>query len=189
MRGAFAVAVLLLVGQAALAQDKPVAAAAAPVAPPQAVPTPPPVLTNYYRSDANAAAEVAGAVAEAKAGGRTAILVFGADWCSDSTALAAVLTSNFFQAYLGNRYSVTFIDVNRPTRGEGRNQDVIRQFGIEAMTGTPEVLVIGRDGKMLNTVEDAHSWRNADDRPVLEIMRYFRDFPAHVVQPAPKPKA
>ena len=33
MRGAFAVAALLLVGQAALAQDKPVAAAAAPVAP------------------------------------------------------------------------------------------------------------------------------------------------------------
>lgn len=174
---AIAAAALLLSGQAALAQAVPSATTA-----PAPAPAERPILTRYYRADANAAAQVDGAVAEARAGGRVAILVFGADWCSDSTALAAFLTSDLFQAYLGNRYSVTFIDVNRPTKGEGRNQDIIRRFGIEQMTGTPEVLVIGAEGKPLNTIEDAHSWRNAGDRPMLEIYRYFRDF--QPMQPA-----
>ncbi|MBN8502746.1 MAG: thioredoxin family protein [Sphingomonadales bacterium] len=160
--------------------DKPAGNVPAPTsgaAPIVAAPATPPVLTNYFRSDANAAAMVDGAVAEAKAGGRRAILVFGADWCSDSVALAAVLSSDFFQAYLGSKYSVTFIDVNRPTRGQGRNQEIVRQFGIETMTGTPEVVVIGRSGRPLNTLADAQSWRNAGERPVLQIMGYFRDLP------------
>lgn len=144
----------------------------------------PQIMTNYYRRDANAAAQVEGAVAEAKAGGRQAILVFGADWCSDSTALAAVLTSDMFKGYLGNRYSVTFIDVNRPTKGDGRNQDLTARYGIEKMTGTPEVLVIGKDGKPINSIEDAHSWRNAGDRPILKIMRYFYDLKPAASAPA-----
>ncbi|MBS0481477.1 MAG: hypothetical protein JSR96_04875 [Proteobacteria bacterium] len=179
-RGRFAVLVLGLAAIGAapvLAADAPKPEAAPAPLPPD-LHVPPPVLTHYYRSDANAAAEVEGAVAEAKVGGRLAILVFGADWCSDSTSLAAVLSSDFFRAYLGNRYSVTFIDVNRPTKGQGRNQDVIRKFGIEAMTGTPEVLIIGRAGKPINSIADAHGWRNAGDRPVLEIIRYFRDLKA-----------
>ncbi len=160
----------------ALAAAGLIGAAPAPdaAAPPLAKPAPP-VLTHYYRTDVDAGAEVDGAVAEARAGGRTAILVFGADWCSDSTSLAAVLSSDFFQAHLGNRYSVTFIDVNRPTKGEGRNQDVIARFGVTAMTGTPEVLVIGKSGKMINTLGEAHAWRDAGDRSVLSIVRYFRD--------------
>lgn len=144
---------------------------AVPAPPPLAVPAP--VLTHYYPADVNAAAQVEGAVAEARAGGRRAVLVFGADWCSDSTALAAVLKSDLWQAHFGKRYSLTFIDVNRPTRGQGRNQDVIARFGIDKMTGTPEMLVIGRDGTMLNTVEDAHSWQNAGNRPVSAIFKWF----------------
>ncbi|MEQ1542910.1 MAG: thioredoxin family protein [Novosphingobium sp.] len=148
--------------------------AATPLAvlpPPLAAPAP--VLTHYYPADANAAAQVEGAVAEARAGGRRAVLVFGADWCSDSTALAAILKSDLWQAHFGKRYSLTFIDVNRPTKGQGRNQDVIGRFGIDKMTGTPELLVIGQDGKPLNTAEDAHSWRDAGDRPVSAVFKWF----------------
>lgn len=148
-------------------------AASAPVAVPPPLAVPAPVLTHYYPADANAAAQVEGAVAEARAGGRRAVLVFGADWCSDSNALAAVLKSDLWQAHFGKHYSLTFIDVNRPTRGQGRNQDVIARFGIEKMTGTPEMLVIGQEGKPLNSAEDAHSWRDAGDRPVSAIFKWF----------------
>lgn len=155
-----------------------------PAAPPLEVHTAPPILTNYYRKDANVAAQVEGAIAEAKAGGRMAILVFGADWCSDSVALAAVLKSDLFQGYLGDRYSVTLVDVNRPTKGEGRNQDIVQRLGIDQMTGTPEVLVIGKDGKPINTIEDAHSWRNAGERPVKSIMHYFFDLKTEPSKPS-----
>lgn len=177
--------VALAFGAILIGADKPEVASPAPVKPvPQVeVHASPPVLTNYFRKDAPAAAQVEGAIAEAKAGGRQAILVFGADWCSDSTALAAVLKSDFFQAYLGDRYSVTLVDVNLPTRGDGRNQDIVQRLGIDKMTGTPEVLVIGKDGKPINTIEDAHSWRNAGDRPFLSIVRYFRDLKSEPVKP------
>lgn len=158
---------LALLLAAAAAEPIPAAALAVPVA---ERPT-----AHYYPPEANAAAQVEGALAEAKAGGRMAVLVFGADWCSDSRALAAVLSSEMFRVELGARYNVVFVDVNRPTKGQGRNQDLVQRLGIDKMTGTPEVLVIGQDGKPLNGIEDAHSWRNAGDRPVLAILRWFRD--------------
>lgn len=130
---------------------------------------------HYYPAEANAAAQVDGALAEAKAGGRLAVLVFGADWCSDSRALAAFLTSDMFKVELGARYNVVFVDVNRPTKGQGRNQDLVKRLGIAEMTGTPEVLVFGAEGKPLNSIEDAHAWRNAGDRSVLTMYRWFRD--------------
>lgn len=130
--------------------------------------------TNYYPPEANAAAQVEGALAEARAGGRMAVLVFGADWCSDSVALAIVLKSEAFRAKLGDKFNPVFIDVNRPTRGEGRNQDLVNRLGIDKMTGTPEMLVIGRDGKPLNTIADAHSWRDAGNRGIDAIFAWFR---------------
>lgn len=132
-----------------------------------------PTTAHYYPLEARA--EVDAAVAEAQAGGRLAVLVFGADWCSDSRALAAFLKSDMFQVELGKRYNVVFIDVYMPTRGAGRNQDLIQRFGIDKMTGTPEVLVIGKDGKPINSIENAHSWRDAGDRSILSIYRWFRD--------------
>jgi len=150
-----------------------VAAAPAPVPAPPALSVPASAVTHYYPAAANAAAQVEGALAEARAGGRLPVLVFGADWCHDSTALAAVLKSELWQVYFGQRYSLIFIDVNRPTTGQGRNQDLIARFGIERMTGTPELLVIGRDGRPLNSIEDAHSWRDASDRSVTTIFKWF----------------
>ena len=190
MRAGLVLSSLLLVSQAAQSQQLPAQPVPAASPAPVAQSADHPVLTSYYNQAANAAAQVDGAVAEARSGGRLAVLVFGADWCGDSVALAAVLDSDLFRAHLGERYSVTFIDVNRPTRGEGRNLDVLAQFGFEPMTGTPEVLVIGRDGKPINSNADAHSWRDAGDRPVRDIMRYFRDLPAPrdgaATTPAPK---
>jgi thiol-disulfide isomerase/thioredoxin len=164
-----------------LAAEAPVAAA--PVAPPPATvparyPVSRPLWTHYYSFDANAAAEIDGALAEAKAGGRLPVLVFGADWCGDSRALAAILTSDTWAGEFGNRYRVVFIDVDHPTRDHGRNEDQIARFGIKKMTGTPEMLVIGRDGQPLNSLKDAMGWDNAGARPVGEILGWFRNLPA-----------
>lgn len=141
-------------------------------APPAPAPVPASVqLTHYYRE--NPGAEVEAALAEARSGGRKAILVFGADWCGDSRALAAILSSDTFRVRFGNRFSVTFIDVGHPVDGQGRNLDLIARFGIDKMTGTPEVLAIGREGKPLNTLADAHSWHDAADRSTRAIFKWL----------------
>ena len=165
-----------------LAAEAP-AAAAAPTAPPAAsvparYPTEHPLWTHYYPFDANAGAEIEGALAEAKAGGRLPVLVFGADWCGDSRALAAVLTSDTWTGEFGTRYRTVFIDVDHPTKDHGRNEDLIARFGIKKMTGTPEMLVIGRDGQPLNSLKDAMDWQNAGDHPVAEIIHWFRQLRA-----------
>lgn len=174
MMPAFA-ALLLAAGAPAAATPPPAPAAVpAPAAAPARYPISRPLWTHYYPLEGNAGAEIDGALAEAKAGGRQAVLVFGADWCGDSRALAAILTSETWTGEFGSRYRVVFVDVDHPTKDHGRNEDQIARFGVKKMTGTPEMLVIGADGKPLNSIEDALGWENAGDRPVSEIIGWFR---------------
>ena len=164
-------------------------AAMAPAATPPVAGSPPPAAstsanhaTHYYPPAADATALVEAALAEAAGGGRRAVLVFGADWCHDSQALAAVLSSETFSAEFGDRYRVVFIDVDHPKADHGRNQELIARFGVKKMMGTPEMLVIGADGKPLNSIKDAQSWHNAGNRSVNAILGWFGALP-----PAPKP--
>ncbi|MBS0254311.1 MAG: thioredoxin family protein [Proteobacteria bacterium] len=168
-------AALLLAAEAPAAAAPAPAAAVPSTAAPARYPIGRPLWTHYYPFDANARAEIEGAMAEAKAGGRLPVLVFGADWCGDSRALAAILTSEMWQGEFGGRYRVVFIDVDHPTKDHGRNEDLIARFGIAKMTGTPEMLVIGRDGQPLNSLKDAMDWENAGDRPVGAILKWFRE--------------
>jgi thiol-disulfide isomerase/thioredoxin len=129
----------------------------------------------YYPEDADAAKVLDTALAAAKAEGKLAVVVFGADWCHDSQALARVLTSDAFKAEFGARFAVTFIDVGTPQIGEGRNLDLAKRFGIKKLEGTPAMVVISPKGKRLNSKGDAVSWRDADSRPVDAIYGWFRD--------------
>ena len=128
----------------------------------------------YYPQDADAAKALDAALAGAKAEGKLAVVVFGADWCHDSQGLARVLMSDAFKAEFGARFSVTFIDVGTPQMGEGRNLDLAKRFGIKRLEGTPAMVVISPKGKRLNSKSDAVSWRNADSRPVEAIFGWFR---------------
>lgn len=128
----------------------------------------------YYPEDADAAKVLDAALVAAKAEGKLAVIVFGADWCHDSQGLARVLTSDAFKAEFGTRFSVTFIDVGTPQVGEGRNLDLAKRFGIKRLESTPAMVVISPKGKRLNSKSDAVSWRNADSRPVEAIFGWFR---------------
>lgn len=130
--------------------------------------------TAYYPAAADARADLDAALADAAQSGRSAVIVFGADWCHDSTALAKVLTGQTFRAEFGTRFSVTFIDVDVPQTGNGRNLDLIARYGVKRMRGTPAMFVIGPDGRPRNSRRDAQSWRNADSRGEAAILDWFR---------------
>ena len=140
--------------------DKPVAAAVA------AMP--------FYDQKADARAAMDAALAEAALSGRSAVLVFGADWCHDSVALAKVLTSDAFKAEFGKAYSVTFIDVGVPQTGNGRNIDLLARFKVKQLNGTPAMFVVGPNGKQRNKSKDALSWRNAESRGAAATLDWFR---------------
>ena len=130
--------------------------------------------THFYPADADGASVLAAALAEAAAQGRVAVIVFGADWCRDSRALARTLTSDAFRSEFGGRYSVTFIDVGKPQTGNGRNLDLVARFGVKKLKSTPALFLISPRGKRINTRKDAIGWRNADSRGEAAILEWFR---------------
>ena len=139
--------------------EKPAAAAAAP---------------SFYDSKADARADVERALTDAAQAGRSAVFVFGADWCHDSIALAKVLTSDAFKTEFGPGYSVTFIDVGVPQRGKGRNIDLLARFKVKELKGTPAMFVVRPDGTLRNKRKDALSWRNAESRGASATLEWFR---------------
>lgn len=128
----------------------------------------------FYPAAADARADLDAALVDAARSGRFAVVVFGGDWCHDSTGLARVLTGPAFRDEFGARFSVTFIDVGVPQTGNGRNLDLIARYGVKRMRGTPALFVIGPDGRPRNSRRDAQSWRNADSRGEAAILDWFR---------------
>lgn len=92
------------------------------------------------------------------------LAVFGANWCHDSRALAGWLETPRFRALTDEHYHVVYIDAGVPQTGEGRNLDLAAEYGVDDVTGTPSVLFLDGGGELLNTPEDARSWRNAASR-------------------------
>jgi thiol-disulfide isomerase/thioredoxin len=153
MKRLAAIALLMLV-PAAQAAEAPVTSAV-----PEAKP---------FDEKADAPAQVDAAIARAKANSREAILVFGANWCGDSRALAGWFATPRFKAMLDARYEIVWIDVGQ----KDRNLDLARRFGLDGIKGTPTVLVVDGEGRPLN-LRDAPKWSNARSRSADAIFSYF----------------
>ena len=130
----------------------------------------------FYPADIDGPAVLDRALTHAAASKAKAVIVFGADWCHDSRALAQVLTSAAFNREFGSRFEVTFINVGRPQTGEGRNLDLVKRLGVKNLKSTPALFVLRGDGKLLNGKKDAVSWRNAESRGTDKVLAWFRGF-------------
>lgn len=122
---------------------------------------------------ADADAEVAAALSRAKAANRLGIIVLGANWCHDSRALAGWFATPRFAGMIAARYELVYVDIGY----KDRNLDIAKRFGIKTLKGTPTVLVVDGNGKLLNK-KDAPSWRNAASRSEDAIYEAFAEFTA-----------
>ena len=129
-----------------------------------------------YFANRNAQADVERALVDAKRSGKTVLIVMGANWCHDSVGLAGWLAAPRFEELMRDRYEIVYVDVGTPQTGKGRNLDIAARFGIKKVKGTPLVMLVSTDGKLLNSKKDAVSWRNAASRSENDIYRYFADF-------------
>jgi thioredoxin-related protein len=119
-----------------------------------------------------ASKDVDAALIAAAATGKHVILVFGANWCHDSRALAGWFATPRFAAMLRDRYEIVWINVGDNLGEKDRNGDLARRFGLGPITKTPTVLIVDGEGKPLN-LADAPSWANASTRSEDAIFRYF----------------
>lgn len=121
---------------------------------------------------------LAQALATAQAQDRLVLVVYGANWCHDSRALAGWLETPRFAALVADAYEVVFIEAGVPQTGEGRHLDIAADLGVTDITGTPTLLVLGSDGALLNSPENARAWRNAASRSEDEIYSFLESFTA-----------
>jgi len=111
------------------------------------------------------------ALDKAKKSGNLAIVIMGANWCHDSRALSGWFASPRFARMISDQYELIYVDVGY----KDRNIDIAQRFGFERIKGTPTVLVLSHDGKLLNQIS-APSWRNAASRNEDDIFNHFDKF-------------
>ncbi|WP_426039350.1 thioredoxin family protein [Brevundimonas sp. DC300-4] len=123
---------------------------------------PGPEARPYHVSD-TASADVDAALARARQSGKRVLVVMGANWCSDSRALAGWLATDRFVELIKRKYEVVYVDIGMPRAGDRPNLAIARRFGVSELPGSPNVLVLTGDGVLVNPTT-ATSWRNAESR-------------------------
>ena len=123
----------------------------------------------------DAHADVNAALEKIAGNGKMAIIIMGANWCHDSRALTEHFATEKFQAMLNPKYEIVYVDVGVPQTGNGRNIDIAKRFGIKKIKGTPTVLILSSEGKLLNK-KKAPKWRNAASRSEDDIFNHFATF-------------
>jgi len=124
----------------------------------------------FFAED-DAKAELEATLLKAAKTGKKPLVIMGANWCHDSRALAAHFEKSKFVDLINAHYEPVYIDVGQ----KDRNIDIAQKFGHETIEGTPTVIILGKEGKILNSVS-APTWRNAASRSEREIYDYFRGF-------------
>ena len=104
-------------------------------------------LPQPYDASANADQQVAAARARAAATGKRLLIELGANWCSDSRALAGVLELPEVKSFLAQHYEVVLVDVGR----FDRNLQIPRRYGVTHLRGIPTPLIVNpKTDELLN---------------------------------------
>ncbi len=101
--------------------------------------------------------------------GKQLLVVLGADWCSDSTALAQHFSQPEFYKQLTDKYEV--ISANAGFFEHGF--DIAHHFNLPMYYGTPTVLIIDPAQSEVLNRHSFHIWANAANIRSDEYQRYF----------------
>ena len=98
-----------------------------------------------YNTTANANADIAQALAQAKAKHTPVLLIFGANWCEDCRSLNRALNTEKNAALIHQQFQVVKIDVGN----FDHNLDVTKRYGEPTKNGIPAAVIVSPDDKIL----------------------------------------
>lgn len=127
-----------------------------------------------YMPSQNAMADVEATLAKAKANGKLAMVIMGANWCHDSMAFLRRLESPEMQELVANRYEYAIVDVGYLENGS----EIIQRFGKPVIYGTPTVLIINPQTNRLLNDQNLHRWRDAESISLEDTVSYFANLQA-----------
>jgi thiol-disulfide isomerase/thioredoxin len=140
-----AVAALAILAAAAAAPTSSTAAPAPKVAIASLADLPTPLPLPYDEA-ADADAAVAAGLAKAKATHRLLLIDLGGNWCPDCRLLAGLMRQPDLARFVADHYVVVTVDVGRMNK----NLQVPARFGIDKVSGVPSLLVVDRQGRLLD---------------------------------------
>ncbi|MGH9488552.1 MAG: thioredoxin family protein [Terriglobales bacterium] len=98
-----------------------------------------------YSKTADAHAQIAAALATARAEHKRVLLDFGGNWCYDCHVLALAFERSDLAPLLHANYEVVNVDVEE----FNYNLDIVKQYGLSIMKGVPMLAVLSPQGKVL----------------------------------------
>ena len=90
-----------------------------------------------YDESADAAAQIAQALARARADSKQLMIVFGANWCGDCKMLDGEFKKPALKSLLDAHYVIVKVDVNR----FNKNLDVVKPYGEVIKRGIPSIVI------------------------------------------------
>lgn len=125
-----------------------------------------------FDKTADAKAQVSRALSSAQKSGKHVLLIYGANWCSDSTKTVALLQSDpEISRMLRESYLVTRIDVG--PKGSGRNADLVAKYHATINKGIPVLVVLDESGRLLNDTRQKRL-RDSDHKRPERIVDFLR---------------
>ncbi len=121
-----------------------------------------------YDEAANARADIAASLKQAKAQKKQVLLVFGANWCKDCRELARKMGEGALAQHVTRQYIVTKVNIGN----WDRNQDVAADYGNPSKKGIPAVAVLDAKGRLLHAT-NAGELASARDMGDAELMAVF----------------
>ena len=99
---------------------------------------------NPYDETANAKEQIQAALKTAKAENKSALIVFGANWCGDCKMLDIEMRQGELARLVNDRLVVVKVDVGK----FDRNVDVASRYGNVIKKGIPSVTMLRADGSV-----------------------------------------
>ncbi|TPH17290.1 thioredoxin family protein [Litorilituus lipolyticus] len=129
-----------------------------------------PTLASYQFAESDhVMQDIDDKLAKAKAEHKKLLLVLGAQWCHDSTGLAAKFSQSTMQTILTEHYQTLFIDVGYYQRGF----DVVSRFNMPIYYGTPTVMIIDPESETIINSDSMQQWLSADSISLENYQKYF----------------
>jgi thioredoxin 1 len=124
--------------------------------------------SSLYDEAADARADIAAALALAKADGKRVLLDFGADWCPDCHVLSAYMDGPAGRQLVEPAFHVVRVDVGY----WDHNVDVANQYGNPIAAGIPAVVVLEPDGTLVGSSAEG-TLANARGMSEQQVLDYL----------------
>ena len=131
----------------------------------------PAAVPDGYDPSADAAGELAKALAAARVDGRPVLLDFGSSWCADCQALAGLVRNPGVHQILSRDYHLVTVDVGH----YDHNTDLAARYVTLADTGIPALVMLAPDGSK-RPAAGAGQFADARDLGVDQVANLLVDW-------------